>query len=67
MQANGHTIAATILGLIGTIFWCIQLMPQIYYNWRRKCTDGLPALMMMLWAVCTFASQKTQGTVTTAS
>jgi uncharacterized protein with PQ loop repeat len=50
---EGHPIAATILGLIGTICWCVQLIPQIYYNWRRKSTDGLPALMMMIWAVCT--------------
>ncbi|KAM7187130.1 hypothetical protein V8F20_011121 [Naviculisporaceae sp. PSN 640] len=35
-------LAATILGLI----------PQIWMNWRTKKTDGLPAIMMFLWAIC---------------
>lgn len=43
--------AANILGTIGTVFWCVQLMPQIWYNWRQKQTDGLPGLMMFLWAI----------------
>ncbi|KAL8778857.1 MAG: hypothetical protein Q9213_007211 [Squamulea squamosa] len=44
-------ISANVLGTIGTVFWCIQLIPQIWYNWRQKKTDGLPGLMMFLWAV----------------
>ena len=47
-------VAANILGTIGTVFWCIQLLPQIWYNWKQKKTDGLPGLMMFLWAICTF-------------
>lgn len=43
-------LAANVLGTIGTVLWSIQLIPQIWYNWRLKKTDGLPALMMMLWA-----------------
>lgn len=45
-------VAANVLGTIGTILWCIQLVPQIWYNWRRKKTEGLPGLMMFLWAAC---------------
>jgi len=45
-------VAANVLGTIGTILWCIQLVPQIWYNWRRKKTEGLPGLMMLLWAAC---------------
>ncbi|KMP03956.1 hypothetical protein CISG_00857 [Coccidioides immitis RMSCC 3703] len=45
-------VAANVLGTIGTVLWCIQLVPQIWYNWRRKNTDGLPASMMLLWALC---------------
>ncbi|KAK7202972.1 PQ loop repeat-domain-containing protein [Myxozyma melibiosi] len=41
---------ATVLGTIGTVLWCIQLLPQIYQNYRRKSTDGLPTSMMLLWA-----------------
>ncbi|KAK4145297.1 uncharacterized protein C8A04DRAFT_10661, partial [Dichotomopilus funicola] len=29
-----------------------QLIPQIWTNWRTKKTEGLPALMMFLWALC---------------
>lgn len=49
---NNVTVASTVLGTIGTILWCIQLIPQIWYNWRRKKTDGFPAAMMFLWASC---------------
>ncbi|KAL1876276.1 hypothetical protein Daus18300_002904 [Diaporthe australafricana] len=45
-------VAATVLGTIGTILWCIQLIPQIWTNWRTKSTDGLPGSMMFLWAMC---------------
>ena len=44
-------LASTVLATIGTIFWCIQLLPQVYYNHKLKDTEGLPAIMMMLWAV----------------
>ena len=49
---NLHPPAANVLGTIGTVFWCIQLVPQIWYNWKQKKTDGLPGLMMFLWAIC---------------
>lgn len=52
MAEEGNMVAANVLGTIGTVFWCIQLIPQIWYNWRRKKTDGLPQLMMLLWAAC---------------
>lgn len=45
-------VAATVLGTIGTILWCVQLVPQIWTNWRTKSTEGLPASMMFLWAAC---------------
>ncbi|OJI87477.1 hypothetical protein ASPTUDRAFT_61942 [Aspergillus tubingensis CBS 134.48] len=44
------TPASNVLGTIGTVFWCIQLVPQIWYNWRRKKTEGLPPAMGFLWA-----------------
>ncbi|KUI73477.1 hypothetical protein VM1G_08851 [Cytospora mali] len=45
-------VASTVLGTIGTILWCVQLIPQIWTNWRTKSTDGLPGSMMFLWALC---------------
>lgn len=51
-EGENITLASNVLGTIGTILWCIQLIPQIWYNWRRKKTDGFPAMMMFLWASC---------------
>lgn len=44
--------AADVLGTIGTICWCVQVIPQIWRNYRCKNTDGLPGVMLMLWASC---------------
>ncbi|KAG5305002.1 PQ loop repeat protein [Histoplasma capsulatum G186AR] len=43
--------AADVLGTIGTALWSIQLIPQIWYNWTKKNTEGLPASMMFIWAL----------------
>ncbi|KAH6657136.1 PQ loop repeat-domain-containing protein [Truncatella angustata] len=45
-------VAANVLGTIGTVLWCVQLVPQIWTNWRTKRTEGLPGAMMYLWALC---------------
>jgi uncharacterized protein with PQ loop repeat len=54
MSDGNVTVASNVLGTIGTVLWCIQLIPQIWYNYRRKKTDGFPAAMMLLWASCMF-------------
>ncbi|GAD97612.1 response regulator, putative [Paecilomyces variotii No. 5] len=51
-DGNNIPVAANVLGTIGTVLWCVQLVPQIWYNWRQKKTDGLPPSMMFLWAAC---------------
>ena len=43
--------AATALATVATVCWCIQLIPQIIYNWKKKDCTGLPPLMMFLWVV----------------
>lgn len=43
--------SANVLGTLGIVFWCIQLILQIWQNWRRKKTDGVPGVMMMIWAI----------------
>lgn len=48
---NSIPLAANILGTIGTICWCVQLVPQIWRNYRTKSTLGLPAKMMLLWSI----------------
>lgn len=47
----GSEGAATALATIGTVCWCVQLIPQIIYNYRRKDCTGLPPTMMFLWVV----------------
>lgn len=43
--------SANVLGTIGTICWCVQLVPQIWRNWRTKSTEGLPTTMMFMWCI----------------
>lgn len=50
MSDDVNNKAATVLGTIGTVLWCIQLIPQIVRNYRHKNCEGLPPLMMFLWA-----------------
>lgn len=50
MSDDVNNKAATVLGTIGTVLWCIQLIPQIIHNYRRKNCEGLPSIMMFLWA-----------------
>lgn len=45
-----NAIAENVLGTIGTVCWCIQLVPQIIRNYKVKDCEGLPSLMMFLWA-----------------
>lgn len=41
--------AANATGIVGTIFWCIQLVPQVIRNYRVKDCTGVPLPMMLLW------------------
>jgi len=55
MSQHGQAAAAqpqvsVILGGIGTACWCIQIFPQIWKNWRRHTTTGVPGHMLLLWA-----------------
>ncbi|RLV94897.1 Histone transcription regulator 3 [Spathaspora sp. JA1] len=45
-----NPVAENVLGTIGTVLWCIQLIPQIIRNYRVKDCEGLPPLMLFLWA-----------------
>ncbi|SGZ57533.1 CIC11C00000004205 [Sungouiella intermedia] len=46
-----NAVAENVLGTIGTVLWCIQLIPQIIRNYRTKDCTGLPPMMMSLWAL----------------
>lgn len=45
-----NAVAENVLGTIGTVLWCIQLVPQIIRNYRVKDCTGFPPLMIFLWA-----------------
>lgn len=47
-----NEVAENVLGTIGTVLWCIQLVPQIIRNYKVKDCTGLPPVMMFLWCAC---------------
>lgn len=48
---SDNSAAVTALATIGTVLWCIQLIPQIITNYRSKDCTGLPPMMMFLWVI----------------
>lgn len=48
-MGSSETPTANILGTIGTVFWCIQMIPQIVHNYKNKNCEGLQPLMLFLW------------------
>ncbi|KZT59490.1 hypothetical protein CALCODRAFT_450140 [Calocera cornea HHB12733] len=43
--------AENVFGTMGTICWCIQLIPQAWKSWREKSTYGLSPYLMLIWAL----------------
>jgi uncharacterized protein with PQ loop repeat len=56
IMALQNSLVPTVLGAIGTVCWCINLLPQIWSNYRQKRTDGLPVSMLILWAASSVLS-----------
>lgn len=46
-----NEVAENVLATAGTIFWCIQLIPQIIRNYKVKDCEGVPPSMMFLWTL----------------
>ncbi|EJU03662.1 hypothetical protein DACRYDRAFT_21174 [Dacryopinax primogenitus] len=44
--------AANVFGTLGTVCWCIQLVPQAWKSWREKSTYGLSPLLVLIWSAC---------------
>ncbi|KAH7304957.1 PQ loop repeat-domain-containing protein [Stachybotrys elegans] len=44
-------VAANILGTAGAVCWSIQLLPQIFKNYRLHSTQGLHPQMYISWAL----------------
>lgn len=43
---------ANVLATIGTVCWCVQMIPQMIVNYKKKNTEGLPESMILLWCLC---------------
>ena len=43
-------IIANVFGVLGAVAWSVQLLPQIFLNYRRGSTSGLSAGFMLFWA-----------------
>lgn len=48
-----NSAASTACGLIGTVCWCIQIVPQIIYIYKKKDTTGFNPIFMGLWLTAT--------------
>ncbi|GAA5873452.1 hypothetical protein JCM16303_001127 [Sporobolomyces ruberrimus] len=44
-----NAVAENVTGWIGTILWCVQLVPQVYMNYKRKTTAGLHVALYTFW------------------
>lgn len=47
---SSYVTAAQIFGTLGAVCWSVQLLPQIWTNYKRGHTHGLQPLMMLLWS-----------------
>jgi len=43
-------VAANVFGTLGAVLWSLQLLPQIWKNWRRHDTESLSPLFFLSWA-----------------
>ncbi|RIA86977.1 PQ loop repeat-domain-containing protein [Glomus cerebriforme] len=48
---NYFNILENVFGMIGTVLWSFQLIPQAHKNWRTKSTRGLARTMFLLWTL----------------
>ncbi|GAA5964795.1 hypothetical protein JCM3765_002558 [Sporobolomyces pararoseus] len=46
-----NKIAENVTGTIGTVLWCIQLVPQVWLNHRRRTTEGLHVALYSTWCL----------------
>ncbi|KAF1835278.1 PQ loop repeat protein-like protein [Decorospora gaudefroyi] len=44
-------VTANVFGTIGAVLWSLQLLPQIWKNWRRHDSGSLSAIFFLSWAI----------------
>ncbi|KAL5531706.1 hypothetical protein ACEPAG_4583 [Sanghuangporus baumii] len=43
--------AEQAFGIVGTVCWTGQIIPQIWKSWREKSTEGLSPWLMLIWGI----------------
>ncbi|KAG0243437.1 hypothetical protein BGX31_010720 [Mortierella sp. GBA43] len=51
-MASVRSILENVFGMLGIIFWSLQLLPQAIDNYKAKSTQGLSYTMFFLWTLC---------------
>ncbi|KAE8385936.1 PQ loop repeat-domain-containing protein [Aspergillus alliaceus] len=46
-----NPVVANVLGTMGAVLWSLQLLPQIWKNWRRHDSESLSAAFFLSWAI----------------
>ncbi|CAG8557038.1 526_t:CDS:2 [Ambispora leptoticha] len=49
-----NSILENLFGYVGTTFFSMELLPQVYKNWKGKNTKGLSATTFLLWVISSF-------------
>ena len=49
-MSHADRIVSNVFGTLGAVCWSIQLLPQIWLNYRRHAASGLSPTFMLLWA-----------------
>ncbi|KAF9362827.1 hypothetical protein BGX34_005429 [Mortierella sp. NVP85] len=47
-----RSILENVFGMLGIIFWSLQLLPQVIDNYKAKSTEGLSYSMFFIWVLC---------------
>ncbi|KAJ2974909.1 hypothetical protein NQ176_g5809 [Zarea fungicola] len=46
-----NAVVANVFGTLGAVLWSLQLLPQIWKNWRRHDSKGLSSAFFLSWAI----------------
>ncbi|EIN09652.1 PQ-loop-domain-containing protein [Punctularia strigosozonata HHB-11173 SS5] len=46
-----NKVAENVFGIIGTICWTVQLVPQLIKSYREKSVEGLSSILVFMWGV----------------
>ncbi|KAK5579911.1 hypothetical protein RB653_009600 [Dictyostelium firmibasis] len=47
-----NKILSNLFGIVGTVLWSVQLIPQIHLNYKRKSTKGVSPTCFGCWYAC---------------